>query len=47
VRRGLAPREFFSHADACCAIERPAAPGDWIEEGEHLWTSALGVSLVH
>ena len=46
VRRGLEPREVFSHSDACCAIERPAAPGDWLEEGEHLWTSALGVSMV-
>ena len=46
VRRGLGPREVFSHSDACCAIERPAAPGDWLEEGEHLWASALGVSMV-
>lgn len=47
VRRGLCPGELFSHPEACCAIERPAGQGDWIEEGEHLWTSALGVSLVH
>ena len=46
VRRGLAPGELFSHPDACCAIERPAEAGEWVEEGEHLWTSALGVSLV-
>lgn len=46
VRRGLAPREVFSHPGACCAIERPAESGDWIEEGEHLWVSALGPNMV-
>ena len=46
VRRGLAPREVLSHPDACCAIERPAAAGEWLDAGEHLWTVALGVGLV-
>lgn len=42
VRRRLPPRELLAHPDACCAIERPAAEGEWIEEGEHLWIVAVG-----
>lgn len=43
VRRSVPPREVVSHFDACCAIERPAREGPWVEEGEHLWVSALSV----
>lgn len=42
VRRALPPCEFFSHAGAACAIERPARVGEWLEEGEHLWVVAMG-----
>ena len=41
VRRAVPPRTFVSHPDACCTIERPACLGAWLEEGEHLWISAL------
>lgn len=43
VRREVPPREVVSHPEACCAIERPASGGPWLEEGEHLWVSALSV----
>lgn len=46
VRRALPPREFLSHPDARCAIERPAAPGEWLEEGEHLWVAAVGPGML-
>ncbi|WP_417229353.1 hypothetical protein [Thermophilibacter sp.] len=42
VRRSLRPREFLSHPEAVCAIERPARPGEWLEEGDHLWVVAVG-----
>lgn len=45
-RRGLLPREFLSHPDACCAIERPAAEGEWPERGEHLWVVAVGPEMI-
>lgn len=41
VRRAVPARTFVSHPDACCVIERPAQTGAWLEEGEHLWISAL------
>lgn len=41
VRRALPPREFLAHPDACCAIERPAREGAWLEEGEHLWVTSV------
>ncbi|MBM6675724.1 DUF192 domain-containing protein [Olsenella uli] len=41
VRRSVPPRELVSHPEACCAIERPAAAGEWLEEGEHLWVTAV------
>lgn len=43
VRREVPPRKVVSHHEARCAIERPAREGPWIEEGEHLWVSALSV----
>ena len=43
VRREVPPCEVVSHLEACCAIERPACDGPWLEEGEHLWVSALSV----
>lgn len=43
VRREVPPREVVSHVGACCAIERPAREGPWLEEGEHLWVRALSV----
>lgn len=46
VRRGLPPREFLGHPEACCAIERPASPGEWIEEGEHLWVTAVAPGTI-
>ena len=45
-RRGLLTREFLSHPDACCAIERPAAEGEWPELGEHLWVVAIGPEMI-
>ena len=45
-RRGLPPREFLSHPDACCAIERPAAEGEWPERGEHPWVVSIGPEMI-
>lgn len=36
ARRRLPPRAVLSHPLARCALERPAAAGAWVEEGEHL-----------
>lgn len=30
-----------SREGASCVIERPAAPGDWLREGDHLWAQAV------
>lgn len=46
VRRGLGSREVLSHPDARCVLERPAAPGPWPEEGEHLWVAAVSADGV-
>lgn len=46
ARRGLPPREFFSHPEARCALERPARDDAWPEEGEHLWVSSVSVDAV-
>lgn len=46
VRRGLGPGRFFSHGEACCAVERPAREEPWLEEGEHLWACSLSVDMV-
>lgn len=46
VRRGLGPRAVLSHPGARCALERPAGPGPWPEEGEHLWAAAVSADGV-
>ena len=46
VCRSVEPGRFCSHPDASCVIERPSRPGEWIEEGEHLWVVALSADGV-
>lgn len=42
VRREVPPCEVVSHRRAFCVIERPAREGEWVEEGDCLWVSAVG-----
>ena len=46
VERGLEPRRFAAHPEACCVMERPARDGPWVEEGEHLWACSLSADAV-
>ena len=46
VCRGLAPGRVRAHRRARCVIERPAREGEWLEEGEHLWVSAVSADGV-
>ena len=46
VHRGLGPGEARSCGRARCVIERPAAEGAWVEEGEHLWVASISADGV-
>ena len=46
VERGLEPRQFAAHPEACCVMERPSRDGPWVEEGEHLWACSLSADAV-
>lgn len=46
VCRDLAPGRVRAHRRARCVIERPAREGEWLEEGEHLWVSAVSADGV-
>lgn len=46
VHRGLGPGAVLSCAAARCVIERPAAEGAWLEEGEHLWAASISADGV-
>lgn len=41
VRRGMGPGEVASCGEATCVFERPSAGDEWINEGEHLWITAI------
>ena len=46
VCRDLDPGRVCAHRRARCVIERPAREGEWLEEGEHLWVSAVSADGV-
>lgn len=46
VVRSLGPGSCAAHPDAVCVLERPSGEGDWVREGEHLWTASLSVGMV-
>lgn len=38
---GVEPGAVASCEGASCVLERPSVPRPWLDEGEHLWISAI------
>ncbi len=45
VHAAVGPARCLSQARAACVLERPATHAPWVEEGQHLWISAISADL--